>query len=77
MQGQVTVEYILLTVALIFMFQFMAGILKNNQALSKFQSIQYNIFKNMVENGNWIINPKQSFAKHPNQHDKHHVPDAR
>lgn len=74
--GQITVEYILLAVALITLFQVASNTLRDNDHLKKFQDIPSQIFKNMVENGNWIVDEMDSRRLHPNQLDLHYTPDG-
>jgi len=67
--GQVTVEYILLAVTLLVLFQVTANTLKYNQVLKNFQQTPQNVFRNMVENGNWEPNEATSRSKHPNHYE--------
>ena len=69
--GQVTVEYILLAVTLLVLFQVVSKVFKENDSLKHFQETPQNIFKNMVENGNWIIDGDESRVKHPNHREFH------
>ena len=73
-KGQVTVEYILLAVALIAIFQVATVTLRNNESLKSFQEIPGQIFKNLVENGNWILDGDQSRVQHPNHNNRHYTP---
>lgn len=72
--GQVTVEYILLAVALITLFQVAATTLRDNDYLKSFQDVPHSIFQNVVENGNWLVDLEESRSLHPNQHDLHYTP---
>ena len=74
--GQVTVEYILLAVTLLVLFQVAANTLRDNQALKNFQETPQKIFKNMVENGNWEPNETESRAKHPNHYEFQYTTDG-
>ena len=73
-RGQVTVEYILLAVALIALFHIVAGAFKNNDYLKNFQKFPGQIFQNLVENGNWEIDTDRSRENHPTQHERHYTP---
>ena len=74
--GQVTVEYILLAVTLLVLFQVAANTLKDNEALKNFQETPQNIFKSMVENGNWDINESESRKNHPNHYEFQYTTDG-
>ena len=76
-KGQVTAEYILLAVALIALFQIATVTLKDNDSLKNFQETPGKIFKNLVENGNWIPNERQSRARHPTHHERHYTPNGK
>ncbi|MCZ0933059.1 MAG: hypothetical protein OXJ52_07905 [Oligoflexia bacterium] len=79
-RGQVTVEYLLLAVALIALFHIAAVTLRDNESLKNFQEIPGQIFKDIVENGNWQPNDPQGYEsrkRHPNHHDRHYVPDGK
>ncbi|MCY4321207.1 MAG: hypothetical protein OXC37_02210 [Bdellovibrionaceae bacterium] len=75
-KGQVTVEYILLAVALIAIFQIATVSFRNNENLKNFQEIPGQIFRNLVENGNWIVNENVSRNLHPNHHERHYTPNG-
>ena len=64
--GQVTVEYILLAVTLLVLFQVASNTFTENDFLKNFQETPQKIFTNMVENGNWIVDTTESRANHPN-----------
>ena len=55
-KGQVTVEYILLAVVLITLFQLTSNTFKDNGYLNEFQDTPHDIFRNLVENGNGEVN---------------------
>ena len=74
--GQVTVEYILLAVTLLVLFQVTANTLKDNQALKNFQETPQNIFRNMVENGNWERDENESRKNHPNHYEFQYTADG-
>ena len=76
-KGQVTVEYILLAVALIALFQVATVTLRDNESLKNFQEIPGQIFKNLVENGNWEIEEELSRRNHPNHHERHYTPNGK
>ena len=66
--GQITVEYILLAVALITLFQVATKALRENDYLKNFQDTPHNVFRNIVENGNWETDPTRPVGIfHPNQ----------
>ena len=73
-KAQVTVEYILLAVALIVLFQVSAITLRDNESLKNFQKMPGQIFRNLVENGNWKLNETQSRQNHPNHYERHYTP---
>lgn len=77
-RGQVTVEYILLAVALIVLFHVSTSALKDNRYLENFQKIPNQILVNMAENGNWIIteggDEDKSRNEHPNHFKFHYTP---
>ena len=76
-KGQVTVEYILLAVALLVLVQATTNTLKNTQALKSLQETPQNIFTNMVENGNWELDTTKSRFMHPNHHESHYTPNGK
>ena len=76
-KGQVTVEYILLAVALVTLFQISVITLRNNQSLKNFQELPGQIFRNLVENGNWLIDMPNSRLNHPNHHERHYTPEGK
>ena len=71
--GQVTVEYLLLAVVLLVLFQVSTNTFKNNDSLKNFQETPRNIFKNMVENGNWEPTPDKSRKLHPNHYESQYT----
>ena len=71
--GQITVEYILLAVALFSLFHIAATTLKDSDKLKNFQETPRNIFKNLVENGNFEPKEKKSQKKHPNHRESHRM----
>ncbi|MBC6414916.1 MAG: hypothetical protein GDA46_00770 [Bdellovibrionales bacterium] len=75
-KGQVTVEYILLAVSLLILFQIATNTLKNNRYLKAFQETPQNIFQSLVENGNWDINKDSSRKKHPNHYEAQYTTDG-
>ena len=75
-KGQVTVEYLLLAVALIALFQIAVTTLKDNQTLENFQKTPGQIFRNLVENGNWDPKTDTSRAFHPNHYEKLYTPNG-
>ena len=75
--GQVTVEYILLSVTLLVLFQISTNILQESDSLKNFQETPQKIFKNMVENGNFEPNEDESRKQHPNHFEFQHTPNAR
>ena len=75
-KGQITVEYLLLAVTLIALFHLASLSLRDNESLKNFQEIPGQIFKNLVENGNWKIDENLSRANHPNHHDRHYTPEG-
>ena len=74
--GQVTVEYILLAVTLLVLFQVASTTLRNNEALKEFQEIPQNVFQNMIANGNWELNAETSRSKHPNHYEFQYTTDG-
>ena len=74
--GQVTVEYILLSVALITLFQIATNTLRDSDLLRNFQDVPNKILLNLMENGNWKVNQKDSKSFHPNHHRLHYSPDG-
>ena len=76
-KGQVTVEYILLAIALITLFQIATITLKENDSLKSFQETPGKIFQNLVENGNWIVDTTKSRSQHPNHHERHFTPEGK
>lgn len=75
-KGQVTVEYILLAVVLIALFQIAAASLRDNQNLKNFQELPGQIFRNLVENGNWEPDTRTSRTQHPNHYLRYYTPEA-
>ena len=73
--GQVTAEYLLLAVVLIVFFQLITKTLRENDSLKGFQDVPISILVNVIENGNMIVDSKQSQNLHPNHHDQHYTPD--
>ena len=73
-KGQVTVEYILLAVVLITLFQLTSNTFKDNGYLNEFQDTPHDKFRNLVENGNGEVNLDKSRSEHPNHHEAHYVP---
>ena len=76
-KGQVTVEYILLAVVLIALFQLTTQTLKTNGYLKEFQETPQKVFRNMVENGNWKLEEAQSRKYHPNHYESQYTPDGK
>ena len=74
--GQITVEYILLAVALTTLFHIAAKILRDNGYLKNFQELPNKVFVNLIENGNWKIDEIDSRNIHPNQYLLHYTPDG-
>ena len=74
--GQVTVEYILLAVALLVLFQVATKTLKDNETLKHFQETPQKIFQNMVENGNWKPDGIDSRKHHPNHYEFQYTSDG-
>ena len=74
--GQVTVEYLLLAVFLLFLFQLATKTLKDNDYLKNFQATPNKILVNLIENGNWEPDTDKSRELHPNQYDLHYTPEA-
>ena len=74
--GQVTAEYLLLAVVLLFLFGLVTKTLRNNDHLKSFQEKPNKLFKSMVENGNWEADKGLSQKHHPNQHNLHYTPNA-
>ncbi len=72
--GQVTVEYILLAVVLIVMFQLAGQTLRSSGYLNNFQEIPNAMLKNLIENGNWNPDEDESRRHHPNHHFLHYTP---
>ena len=68
--GQITMEYILLAVALLTLFKLVANIMKNNGHLKSFQDRPIAIFRGLVEDGNW--KEKESKKYHPNHLKSHY-----
>ena len=66
-----TVEYILLAVVLISLFQLASISLKDNQSLKNFQELPGSVFKNLVENG--YVHPDEATSRknHPNVFDRY------
>lgn len=76
--GQVTVEYILLAVTLLVLFQVAAKTLKDNQTFENFQETPQNIFQNMIENGTLLeANKDKSRAEHPNHYEFQYTTDGK
>lgn len=75
--GQITVEYILLGVVLILMFQLSTRAFRDSEALKNFHETPNNIFVNLIENGNWEPDEDESRARHPNQYYTHRTPDGK
>ena len=69
--GQVTVEYILLAVALMTLFKIMANTISGSDYLKEFQETPHRIIRNLIENGNWRTTGSASRDHHPNQHSRH------
>ena len=76
-KGQVTVEYILLAIAMLVLVQAATNTLKDNEALKSFQETPQNIFKNMVENGNWELDGAESRRLHPNHYEAQYTPNGK
>ena len=81
-RGQVTVEYILLAVVLIVLFQLAANTLRDNGYLKNFQDAPNKIFVNLIENGNgagWAksVSAPESRNYHPNHHKLHFTSDGK
>ena len=76
-RGQVTVEYILLAVVLISLFQIATVTLRDNDYLKGFQETPNKIFMNLVENGNWETDVVKSRSLHPGHHDHHYTSDGK
>ena len=74
--GQVTMEYILLAVVLITLFQIATKTLRDNDYLKNFQDTPNKIFVNLIKNGNWEVDETASRGLHPNQHLLHFTPDG-
>lgn len=72
--GQVTVEYILLAVVLITLFQLASKTLKDNDYLANFTDTPYAIFVHLAEHGNWEPDKNESRNLHPNNHELHYTP---
>ncbi len=70
--GQITVEYILLAVVLIVIFQVATKTLRDSNYLEHFQKAPNQIFVNLIENGNWEPNTFQSKKHHPNYLNRHY-----
>lgn len=74
--GQITVEYILLAVVFIVLFQVASNTLKNNDYLKNFQDTPRKIFVNMVQNGNWEPILQDGCNLHPNHYNMHFSSDG-
>ena len=75
-KAQVTVEYILLAVVLITLFQLASISLKDNQSLKNFQELPGSIFKHLVENGYGHPDEATSRKNHPNVFDRYYTPEG-
>ena len=67
-KGQVTVEYILLAVVLVTLFQLATMTLKNNKSLKNFQELPNQIFRDLVTNGTI-----EGSKNHPNHYDRYYT----
>ena len=67
-------EYILLALVLMIIFHVSTKTLKDSGSLENFQRTPDVILTNLIENGNWKIDPNESRKYHPNDHYLHYTP---
>ena len=70
--GQVTVEYLLLAVALYALFHAMAGITQNSPALKKFSEMPSQGLACAIEKGVWAKVANCSIERHPTHTANHY-----
>ena len=70
-KGQVTIEYILLTIVLLAGMRLLFNSVKDSDMLNSFVSGPNEIIGNMMENGVWDIDEGKAREKHPNQYERH------
>ena len=73
--GQVTVEYLLLAVALFSLFHLMAKFTRGEMGVTsplvKFQSMPSQGLASAIESGVWDKNPREARNQHPNHQNSH------
>ena len=67
-RGQVTVEFILMVVAGLFIMQLIINGIKGSAALDNFVTGPNELIGHMIANGNWKTNSNQSKEDHPNRY---------